>query len=524
MKRLTTTTLLLGLLTTGAVNVTAQTPKIVVGIVVDQLRTDYLEQLRPYFGSNGFNRLIREGVYLQDVDFKDTAGDAATGAAIIYTGTWPTVNGVAGAEKLDATLKRNVPVLAADPSKSRADYTPANLRTSTIADEIYINNGPLTKIYSVTGDPQVAVITAGHAGTAAIWFDETTGRWTTPNYYGTLPPVVGNKARTSPLPSKIASTLWRPLHNASTYPMGSVWTDGDFSHGFSASNRDSYQHFRQSAPFNEEVTGVAIDLLKSIRTGDKDQPGMVNIEYTLAPITFDLEGDSRPELVDSYVRLDSEIGKLLDAIDQNYGKGNAMIFLSSTGYADEPSIPDGNARIPTGEITLKKAESLLNSYLSAAYGNADYVTLISGGKIYLDKKVADSKGVEMNKLRREAKAFLLRMGGVSRAYTLDEILGGDNRTLENLALGIDPKNSPDLLLFYSPGWTVTDDNVYPAMSEKVRLSSPLTPAFILAPETAAETISTTIDATAIAPTVTSMLRIRAPNAAEGKGLKLKNKN
>lgn len=512
---------MLGLLTGGAINTTAQTPKVVVGIVVDQLRTDYIEQLRPYFGTNGFNRLIKEGVYLPDVDFKGTSTDAPTGAAVVYTGAWPVVNGVAGQHKLDANLKRYVPALSSESNKSRPEYTPENLKLSTIADEFFINNGPLSKIYSITGDPQVAVVEAGHAGTAAIWFDETTGRWTTANYYGTLPPAIGNKNRTSPLASKISSTVWRPLKPQSTYPMGKLWSDGDFSYGFNSASRDSYSHFRQSAPFNSEVTDMAIELLKSIQSAGKDQPGMVNIEYTAAPISFDYEGDNRPELTDTYVRLDAEIGRLLEAIDKDYGRGNALIFLSSTGYAQEPSIPETQARIPTGEITLKKAESLLNSYLSAAYGNADYVALIKDGNVYLDKKIADSKGLDIKKLREETKLFLLRMGGISEAYTIDEVLRADNRKLENMALGVNPKNSPDLLIKYTPGWTVTDDNVYPAMSKVERHSTPSTPAFIMAPDLIPETITTTIDATAIAPTIASLLRIRSPNGATDKPLNLK---
>lgn len=511
---------MLGLLAGGAMTVSAQTPKVVVGILVDQLRTDYLEQLRPYFGTDGFNRLIQEGVYIQDVDFKGSVSDAPSGAAVVYTGAWPSANGMAGKEVLDPVQKRNVPALASDPSKTRIEYTPENLRLSTIADEYVINNGVMTRVYSVAGDPQVAVVTAGHAGTSAIWLDETVAKWATPTYYGTLPPTIGNKNRTYPPSSKIASTSWRPLHPASFYGTDKTWSDGDFIYGFSGGTRDTYNRFKESAPFNTEVTDVAIDLLKSLQTGST-APGMVNLAYTVAPIGFDLDGDNRAELYDSYVRLDAEISRLLQAIDGSYGKGNALVFLSSTGYADEPEIPEAMARIPSGEITLKKIESLLNSYLSAKYGNGDYVTLIRDGKVYLDHSLAEKKGVEIRNLREEAKAFLLKMGGIGETFTVDEVVRADSPRMQNISLGIDPKNAADLFLFFTPGWTVTDDNVYPAVSEKVRLVSPPTPAFIISPGIAPEIITTTVDATAIAPTVSSLLRIRAPNGAATKPISLK---
>lgn len=525
MKKLTTKSLLLGLLSgAGILYADAQSPKIVVGIMVDQLRTDYLEQLRPYFGTKGFNRLIKEGVYIPDVDFKNTVSDAPAGTAVIYTGAWPSVNGVPGAKTLDVVNKRNVATLAADRTKAASDYSPQNLRLSTIADELFIANGNLSRIYSIAGDPQVAVIAAGHAGNSAIYLDEFRGKWTTPMYYGTLVSTVNNRNNTSPLSKKLKTTLWKPLHDSGFYSFGTNWTGGDFTYGFNGNGTEVYNRFKQSAPFNAETTDVAIDLLKTIKAS-KASPtsGMLNVAYTLSPVNFDLDSDNRPELIDSYMRLDSELGRLLDAIDRDYGMGNAVIFLSSTGYAKEPSIPELNARIPSGEITLKKAESLLNSYLSASYGNGDYVSLIRDGQLFLDAQLADKKGIDIKKLRTEAKNFLLKMGGVSEVFTIDEILHSNNSRSEAMALGIDAKNAPDLLIFFTPGWTVTDDNVYPATSSVARFTSPATPAFILAPAFEPETITYSVDATAIAPTVATAINIRAPNGAIAKPLTLNRK-
>ena len=521
MKKMTTGALMCCFLT-GATSLTveAREPKIVVGIMVDQLRTDYLEQLLPYFGETGFNRLIRDGVYLPDVDFKGSVSDAASGTAVVYTGAWPTFTGVASAEVLDLNLKKNVPTLAADPSKLRIDYSPANLRLSTVSDEYFINHGNLAKIYSIAGDPQMAVVAAGHAGNSAIWFDETTGRWSTPTYYGSLPPVVANQARTSPISSRVASTSWRPLRAASHYNLNTTG-GGDFSYSFPGGNREAYGKFKQSAPFNKEVTDLAIELMKTMHPqGSSSHPGMLNISYTLAPINFDIDDDSRPELIDAYVQLDADLGRLLSAIDRDFGAGNAVVFLSSTGYAKEPHIRITEAKIPTGEITLKKAESLLNAYLSASFGNGDYVALIRDGKLYLDSKLISSKGLDIKRLRNEAKDFLLKMGGVSEIFTIDEVLHSDNRRLHNLSLGIDPKKAPDLLLFFTPGWTVVDDNSYPSTKQEVRMATHPTPAFIIAPEVKPQKISSPVDATSLAPTVSSILRIRPPNGSSAKPLVL----
>lgn len=516
--RLTATTLLAGLLTGGAaLQSHAATPKIVVGIVVDQLRTDYLEQLRPYMGDKGFNRLMSRGVYIPDVDFSHTAGDAATGTAVIYTGAWPMVNGVASEEVLDAAQRRSVPTLSAG-QRARQEYSPENLRVSTLADEFSVGSGGLAKIYSVAADPQVAVIAAGHAGNAAVWADEGQAKWSVPAYYGSAPAQIANRNRTSPLSSKISSATWRPLRPASSYPSGDAWNMADFSYTFSGGSRDAFARYKAAAPFNSEVTETAIDLLKTMQ-GAKG--GMLGVGYSLAPYAYDYDGDGRPELVDSYMRLDADLGRLLDSIDREYGTGNAVVFLASTGYAVEPDADDSRARIPSGEITLKQAESLLNSYLSATHGNGDYVTLIKDGRLYLDSGAAARKGLDIRALRMEAKDFLMRMGGVSEAFTIDDVLhSGSGRTRE-MALAVDAKNAPDLFLFFAPGWTVTDDNSYPAKSVKVRLATPATPAFILAPGLPPQTVDRPVEATAIAPTVASAINIRAPNAAAARPVVLR---
>ena len=504
MKRLSTAPIISALLMAGAtLSIEARSPGIVVGIVVDQLRTDYLEQLRPYFCNKGFNRLFSDGVYLQDVDFHNTVANAPAGAAVVYTGAWPSANGIT--------------------SRHSKDLLPDQLRLSTIADELFISNGNLTKIYSVSGDPQVSVVTAGHAGSSAIAPDAYTGKWSSPSYYGSMPPAVANKNHTSPISARMASASWRPI-NVPGLTAQSPGQNNDFSYAFSGAGRDAYTKYIQSAPFNAEITDIAIDLLKTLQNGRQDKPGMLNIEYSLAPYSYDYDGDNRPELIDSYIRLDAELGRLFDAIDKDYGSHNAVIFLTSSGYANEPEIQDAAARIPGSEISFKKAESLLNAYLSATHGNGDYVERISDGLLYLASKEIERKGLDISKVRNESRLFLLKMEGISDILTIDDAVGGGSSRSEEASLKIDYKNPPDLIISFSPGWTVTDDNVYPPVTYKVRHSAPLTPAFILAPDLKEDTVTTTVDATVLAPTISSILRIRSPNGSTSKPLNLKKKN
>lgn len=513
MKRSTCSYLLAGLISgVSCLSASAGEPKIVVGIMVDQLRTDYLDRLAPQMGASGFNRLKAEGVTIPNLDFKATVTDLPSAAAVVYTGAWPSLTGVAGSQVYDTERHRSVPTLSAKGAKN--DFSPEGLQLSTIADELVISSGPLSKIYSIAGDAQTAVVTAGHAANAAIWLDDFTGRWVSPAYYTGMPPVVANKNRTAPITATLSSTSWRPL----SYPAGNQ--ADNFSHTFNGAGHEAIIRFKNSPLFNSEIANAAIDLLRTLKQSSAASTPMLNVSFSLAPYIYDDNGDSRAELADAYLRLDKDLGRILDALYSEYGRDNVLLFLSSSGYAQEPQIPEGDVRLPVGEVSYKKMESLLNSYLSATYGNADYVSHIHDGNLYLNTSAIAAKGADIRKLRADAKAFLLRMSGIASIGTIDEVLGSDMASMRGIALRINPKSAPDLIVQFAPGWTVVDDNQYPVTSFKVRLAAPATPAFILAPGIEPQTVETPVDATAVAPTVCSLIRIRAPNGAADPGIGL----
>ena len=238
-------------------------------------------------------------------------------------------------------------------------------------------------------------------------------------------------------------------------------------------------------------------------------------------LTFRKDGDYRAELTDSYLRLDKELGRLFDAIDHYVGASNAMVWVSSTGYYDDAVIDDRKYRVPGGEFSMKRAQSLINSYLSARHGNAGYVEAFKDGHIYFDHKVLEEKNLDVKEVVADAQSFLAKMSGVSDVYTLNDILSPSTPYEECLRLSIDPKTGGDIIVTFNPGWTVVDDLEYPSISHPVRETAVLTPSFILAPGIEPQTISTAVDATALAPTVAGILRIRSPNGSSHKPLPLK---
>lgn len=500
-------------------------PKLVVGIVVDQLRTDYIEYLQNLFGENGFRKLMKDGAFLKDVDFKVSGLDMVSGTAMVCTGGYPRHNGVAGARVFNPDTKEMTPALH-DPSIignfTTETYSPANLRISTISDEVAIDGAGVASVYSIAPDPQQAIIMAGHAGNSAFWINDNTGKWATTTYYKDAPAGLTQRNYSQPITSRLDTMQWKPALPLSKYPgLPAQKRLAEFKHVFPTSDRSVYRMYVQSPMVNTEITDVAISYLKDLRLGTRgDAIDMLNIGYTAAPYKYVSDGDFRLELEDSYIRLDGQISRLFEAIDKYVGLDNTLVYVTSTGYYDDAVEDAPQYRMPSGTFSVKRALSLLNSYLAAKYGNGDYVDTYSKGHIYLDRKHIEEYKLDLADVAESSRDFLVRMSGVSDAFTMGDIMASALPEMEAMRLGTDPKTGGDIVLEFNSGWSIVDDTVFPNNIQVARQSPVLTPAFIMGNGVAPVIIETPVDATALAPTVTQVLRIRSPNGSESKPLLL----
>ncbi len=528
MTRRLLTSLVVGLAAANAATGTTPVrPRLVVGIMVDQLRTDYIDYLRDLFGEKGFNRLLNNGVYFKDVDFKAPVKDAAAGTALIYSGTYPSINGIPGAKVYDPEKKELRSPLH-DPNAlgnfTDETYSPVGLRVSTLADELAVDGAGLGYIFSLAPDPEQAIIMAGHAGSSAFWIDSNSGKWSSTTYYRENPKTIRNRNTNASISSRLDTLQWRPLLPLEKYPaLPAQKKFFPFSYRFPKGDRNVFSRFKDSPLVNTEVTDVAIDYLNTLKLGNRgDVIDMLNVAYTAEPWAYTADGDSRLELEDTYLRLDRQIGRLLEAIDSGVGLHNTVIFLSSTGYYADPSSYDEKYNLPGGTFSTKRATSLLNAYLSAKHGGGQYVKAMHEGGIYLDHATLEQHQTDPAEAAREARDFLCRMAGVAEARTYREILAAASPETEARRLSLDPRTAADLYLSFTPGWNVVDDLKYPPSSSMTRDMAVNTPAIIMAPGVEKkQTVSSPVDAAAIAPTLAGLIRIRAPNGASTRPLLLR---
>lgn len=493
-------------------------PRLVVGIVVDQLRTDYIDFLRSRFGKNGFNLLIDNGLYLKNVDFEVRDLDLASSTAILYTGNFAPASGIPAAKVYDPASKHPLPVLHDVETLgnfTNETYSPKALRLSTVSDELAIDGAGLAAIYSVAPDPMQAIIMAGHAGSGAFWIADENGKWAASTYYREMPSDISRRNYRHSLAERLDTMAWTPSTPLESYdgvPAQKKYFP--FRHAFPKKSDDRITQFKESALVNTEVTDVAIDFLKNLQLGQRgDVIDMLNIGYTAAPFRNTDDGDVRLELQDTYLRLDKQLQRLLKAVGECVGFDNALIFLSSTGYYDDAVTDDARYRIPTGNFSMRRAVSLLNSYLSAMHGNDQYVDGSFRNQIYLDHTTIERHGLKVADVRRDARDFLVRMSGVADVKSITDIAGETTPELRRIYKSLDPKTCGDLRLEFAPGWTVNDDVRLPLVKWQVREGNPSTPAFLMAPGVPPQTVTIPVNATAIAPTVCSVMRIRSPNGA-----------
>lgn len=505
-------------------------PRLVVNIVVDQLRTADLEYLESLFGPDGFKRLMKDGAYLRDVDFNTHNPDIANSSAILMTGSVPSANGVPGATIFDSTSKRMVPVLTGSDSRT---LSPEAIRLSTFCDEIAINGNGLSLIYSISADPQQSVILAGHAANSAVWIDENTGRWASSSYYKEIPQCVSERNHRASLTSRIDTMTWRPMLDVSRYRnISAAQKERPFRYSFRKSDRDVYSRFSLSPLANREVTDLAISYLNTLRLGTRysddarksamlgEPVDVLNIGYRLNPAPLTSSADYSLEQQDAYVRLDKQLSRLFDAIDHSAGLDNTLVVLSSTGYYDSPAVDNSKYRIPSGDFSARRAVSLANAYLSAKYGNGDYIDTFVDGQLYLNNKELESRHINREDAAAELCAFLLKMSGVNGAYTAKDLNAAATSATLSLSRDIDPKHCGDVFVSFTPGWNISDDMTYPARVKTASTAVTVAPTFFLGPQIEPSVISTTVDATRIAPTITQILRIRSPNGAVSRPLLL----
>lgn len=497
-----------------------ETPKLVIGITIDQLRGDYLELFQKTFTEKGFKRLLNEGMVYQNMTFDFPNLNEASSLATIYTGTLPFQHGITDSKIYLSNKGLEVPVFQDD--KFLGNYTsdklsPARLYTGTITDELKTASQGNSDIYTFAPNSYQAIITAGHFGDGAYWVEDYTGKWATSTYYKDLYWTVEQDNKRNTFSNQGASLTWQPSLAVSQY---NAFPYGDPSKVFSyqyGQYSNPYPYLKQSPFVNENITQTAITLMLRNEMGKRKSPDFLALTYYAGDYSSTSKGDYSLEVQDIYARLDREIALLLDNVDKTVGLHNTLIFVTSTGYYDSHTQYSENLKTPPGAFYPKRCEALLNMYLMAIYGKEQWVERYHNGQIYLNRKLIESKRISLEEIQNKAAEFVVQFTGVQDAVTSLQLLTGkaspDMMPYRN---AIGKEQSGDIFIEIQSGYQVVyEENNGSQSSSKIHRSVAITcPVIFFGNNIKPERIKRTIKATEIAPTICRLLRIRSPNAAK----------
>lgn len=461
-----------------------ETPKLVVGIVVDQMRQEFLYRYDSKFTNGGFRRLVQDGFMLENAHYNYAPTVTGPGHASVYTGATPSVHGIIGNDWYDKNLKREVNCVN-DPdqkvvgvAEGNGDVSPWRMLSTTVTDELKLSSQGRSKVIGVSIKDRGAVLPAGHTPDGAYWFDSKSGRFITSTYYARALPDWVERFNEQNLADKYLSREWNTLlplnqytesgRDETAYESAPGGKDKPvFPYDLKALRKQNDFELLTYTPFgNDYLTELAKAAIEGEKLGADDITDFLAISYSSTDILGHAVGPNAVEIQDMYLRLDRNIEDLLRTLDQKVGVGNYSVFLTADhGVADVAQYLRDRL-IPAGYLNSSQLLKSLNDHLRNYFPNKNIVEAISNGQLFFDQDVFQNdpkaSGVELLIATELTINFLLKQNGVANAYSENIIRqsGYDEGGTKGMVIrGYHAKRSGDVAIVLEPGW-------YPA--EKVQ--------------------------------------------------------
>lgn len=445
-------------------------PKIVVGVVIDQMCYDYLYRFQHVYTNGGFNRLMNKGTNCRNVQYNYVPTYTAPGHASIYTGTTPSNHGIIGNDwyvrdtKQTVTSVSNSKFAAVGGSAASTGAAPLNLRTYTITDQLKMAS-PQSKVISVSIKDRSAILPGGHLSDGTYWFDYNTGDFITSTFYMQQLPDWVQRFNAKFDPAKDLKT-WKLLLPESTYQLADqsnyeVVLTGKTSATFPYDFQDMISKgavannlFTISPQANEILTELAITALEQENLGQDQFTDFLCISYSTPDIAGHAFGPYSREMEDMYARLDRELQRLFSSLETRYGKDGFVLFLT----ADHAVVPVPQMliekKMPGGYFFMESHLQVLRDDFIMKY-NADLLEYEVNQNIYLNLKRIDSLKLDVQEVAAFAANELRKWPEVKTVLTKQELLSGAAKTDfwgEMLRNGFDLQRSGELIFLLQPGY------------------------------------------------------------------------
>ncbi len=528
------TSSIFGVTNTQAQNQFNKPPRLVVGIVIEEMRYEMLLRYWDSFGDNGFKRIINNGAFCTQTHHNYLITQNGTGQASIVTGTYPYYHGIISDYWYNRLTGETVG--CADDSKfniingevSMGNYTPKNMLSSTIGDELKLATNDSSKIISISLNPVSAVIAGGRLADYAFWFNHHDGGWITGNYYSDTLPIWVKEFNDKGFQDIYMKKNWASMYSLSDNYKYSLPDDTDFEIGFRnyrftfpydlsyLQNRSGNFKYLKYTPFGNTYTkDFAVSAIVNEDLGKDDFTDFISISFAATHFSGELFGPRSVEMEDLFLRLDKDIEHLIRFLDDEIGMENVLVYITSDrGVSDVPEYlisKKQNAGVFDGE----KAVTLLNSYLSIVYKEGEWVKSYYSRQLYFNQALVDESGVDLGEIQQKVANFMVQFNGVANAIPATVINStnfesGINQKIQN---SYHQKRSGDVIINLEPGWIEKNGDVTKSGSGYEYDTH--VPLIWYGWNVTSKRIDSYTEVIDIAPTVSWILKITSPNASVG---------
>lgn len=444
-------------------------PKLVVGIVVDQMRWDYLYKYYGRYSADGFRRLLNDGYECRQAYINYLPSYTAPGHACIYTGSVPSIHGIAGNDWIDrATGRRwycteDTTARPVGGSVKAGSMSPANLLTTTITDELRLATGFRSRVFGISLKDRGCILPAGHLGNGAYWYDDSTGNLMSSSFYGPKLPTWLDRFNNRRLGDSLMKKDWTTLYPTNTYKQ-SIADDNAFEGVFKGEEKPVFPHkasvfagypnLRRLPAGNTYSVAAAMACIEGERLGQKEFTDFFCLSLSTPDYIGHQFAPDAVEVEDQYLRLDQDLAAFLRFLDKTVGKGKYLLFLTADhGAAQNPAYLK-SLKVPAGYLREANMQTRLDSVLKQRFQQDSLIRAIDNFQIFLNDNRIAKLQIERKQLKSAIAEFILQQEGIAYVADLEDLNGSalpePIRTM--IVNGYHRRRSGVIQVIPDPGW------------------------------------------------------------------------
>jgi predicted AlkP superfamily pyrophosphatase or phosphodiesterase len=486
-------------------------PKLVLAVVIDQFRYDYLLRFRKDYNS-GLARLLDHGAVYTDAHYIHSLTVTAVGHSTFLSGATPSISGIVGNEWYDRASGKTVTSVS-DPetkllgaAKAQPGSSPRRLLVSTVGDELKSTGGD-SKVIGVSIKDRSAILPAGHMADGAYWYDDGSHGWVSSTFYYDALPAWVEKINVDGPEKKYAGMKWMPIDaKAGAKPFCTMGVKDDSGLCRSA----------ETAPWgNEMIEDFAEHAITAEKLGHHNSTDILTVSFSANDYVGHAVGPDDPAVRDMSIRTDRLLGKLFEFAERQAGAGNVLVILTADhGVGTVPEVSESR-KMPGGRLDNRRITDKMEAALEARFGAGKWI--LSGGPVnlYLNLDLIASQKLNAGEVERVAAAAASGEAHVARVYTRHQIQNGQvqrDPIGSAVSLGFFGPRSGDVFAIQEPGYLF--DSIKASHGTPYDYDTHV-PVIFMGTGIKAGTYTRRIAPNDIAPTLSAILGVTSPSGSVG---------